>query len=215
MRAHPTELAALLGLERVLPQLNRLRELLPLTQRAARLEPANAELRGLLLRLYVALNEPDSARSAVWQWARAQPHDAAPYREWAIALEQVGENAAARDVLLAGRQALGDRTALAIELADVRRRLGDWEGAAREWAAAVAAVPARLSTATGQLVDAPVERREAITQVLTAGVAAAASRQIAAALLLSWGDPQRAWAVFAPTVSARSADAVSALRIHY
>ena len=212
VRAHPTELAALLGLERVLPQLNRLRELLPLTQRAARLEPTNAELRSLLLRLYVALNEQDSARSAARRWARAQPRDDGPYREWAIALEEAGENAAARDVLLAGRQALGEPTALAIELAEVRRRLGDWEGAAREWAAALTAVPTQLSTAAGQLIDAPVERREAIAQVLTGGLAAAASRQLAAALLLSWGDPQRAWTVFAPTVSARSADAAPALR---
>jgi len=211
-RAHPTDLAALLGLERVLPQLGRLREVLPLAQHASQLEPENAEFRGLLLRLYVALSQPDSARSAARQWARAQPRDAGPYREWALALEEVGANAAARDVLLAGRQALGDATALAVELAEVRRRMGEWEGAAREWATALAVVPAQLSTAVGQLVDAPVDRREGVIQVLTGASDAPAARQLGAALLLSWGDPQRAWAVFEPTVSGRSVDAAYALR---
>src|SRR6266705_983498 len=68
--------------------------------------------------LYLALSQPDSARSAARQWARARPRDPGPYREWALALEEAGANAAARDVLLAGRQALGDAMALAVELAE-------------------------------------------------------------------------------------------------
>src|SRR5439155_177386 len=87
-----------------------------------------------------------------------------------------------------------------------------WEGAAREWATALAVVPAQLSTAVGQLVDAPVDRREGVIQVLTGASDAPAARQLGAALLLSWGDPQRAWAVFEPTVSGRSVDAAYALR---
>src|SRR5206468_4854686 len=60
LRADPTNLPALLGLQRVLPPLNRLGELLPAAQRGAAASPANAALRGVLLRTYVALNEPDS-----------------------------------------------------------------------------------------------------------------------------------------------------------
>src|SRR5437773_2321608 len=44
LRADPTNLQALLGLERVLPPLNRLGELLPAAQRAAAASPANAAL---------------------------------------------------------------------------------------------------------------------------------------------------------------------------
>src|SRR5207245_8713794 len=63
LRAEPTNLSALLGLERVLPPINRLGELLPAAQRAAAASPSNAALRGVLLRTYVALNEPDSGRA--------------------------------------------------------------------------------------------------------------------------------------------------------
>src|SRR2546428_275662 len=87
LRAEPTNLSALLGLERVLPPINRLGELLPAAQRAAAASPSNVALRGVLLRTYVALNEPDSGRAVALRWAAAAPGDEAPYREWAMALE--------------------------------------------------------------------------------------------------------------------------------
>src|SRR5438477_619008 len=86
LRAEPTNLAALLGLERVLPSLSRLPELLPAAQRAVAASPRNAALRALLLRTYVALTELDSARALAQRWTAEQPRDEAPYREWAIAL---------------------------------------------------------------------------------------------------------------------------------
>src|SRR6266705_6696598 len=55
LRGEPTNLAALLGLERVLPSLTRLPDLLPAAQRAVAASPRNAALRALLLRTYVAL----------------------------------------------------------------------------------------------------------------------------------------------------------------
>src|SRR6059036_1833527 len=117
LRADPTNLSALLGLERVLPPLNRLGELLPVAQRAAAANPSNVALRGVLLRTYVALNEPDSARALALRWAAAAPRDEAPYREWAMALEAARQQAAAREVLLAGRRALGRADAFGTELA--------------------------------------------------------------------------------------------------
>src|SRR6266403_5784484 len=78
LRADPTNLTALLGLERVLPPLNRLGELLPAAQRAAAASPTNVALRGVLLRTYVALNEPDSARAVALRWTAAAPSDEAP-----------------------------------------------------------------------------------------------------------------------------------------
>src|SRR5438552_14668284 len=130
LRADPTNLPALLGLERVLPPLNRLGELLPAAQRAAATSPSNAALRGVLLRTYVALNESDSARAVALRWAAAAPRDEAPYREWAMALEDTHRHAAARDVLLVGRRALGRPGAFGIELAELSQLSGDWEGAA-------------------------------------------------------------------------------------
>jgi tetratricopeptide (TPR) repeat protein len=210
-RGDPTDLPALLGLERVLPQLDRLRELLPLAQRAAALSSTSDALRALLLRTYVALNEPDSARSVARRWARARPHDEEPYREWAIALSEKRAYDDARQVLLAGRAALGQPAAFAIEVAELQARVGDWEGAAREWSTAVTAAPEHLANAATQLSDAPPERRERIARLLTATDASAPTVRLAAELELAWGDAPRAWAIFAPTVVAPSAEAADAL----
>src|SRR6059058_1672536 len=202
LRADPTNLSALLGLERVLPPLNRLGELLPAAQRAAAASPTNAALRGVLLRTYVALNEPDSGRAVALRWAAAAPRDEAPYREWAMALEDAHRHAAARDVLLVGRRALGRPGAFGIELAELSRLSGDWEGAAREWAAALEDAPVQLPNAA----------RERIARLLTAGTPSPLTRRLAGELLLGWGQPQRAWAVFEPSVATPSADAAFALR---
>src|SRR5205807_1912043 len=130
LRADPTNLSALLGLERVLPPINRLGELLPAAQRAAAASPSNGALRGVLLRTYVALNEPDSGRAVALRWAAAAPRDEAPYREWAMALEDAHRHGPARDVLLLGRRALGRPGAFGIELAELSQLPGDWEGPA-------------------------------------------------------------------------------------
>src|SRR5437867_3491737 len=212
LRADPTNLSALLGLERVLPPLNRLGELLPAAQRAAAASPTNAALRGVLLRTYVALNEPDSGRAVALRWAAAAPHDEAPYREWAMALEDAHRHAAARDVLLVGRRALGRPGAFGIELAELSRLSGDWEGAAREGAAALPDAPAQLPNAASALADAPDAQRERIARLLTAGTPSPLTRRLAGELLLGWGQPQRAWAVFEPSVATPSADAAFALR---
>src|SRR6266581_1347443 len=183
LRADPTNLQALLGLERVLPPLNRLGELLPAAQRAAAASPANAA-----------------------------PRDEAPYREWAMALEDTHRHAAARDVLLVGRRALGRPGAFGIELAELSRLSGDWEGAAREWAAALEDAPVQLPHASSALAEAPDAARERIARLLTAGTPSPLTRRLAGELLLSWGQPQRAWAVFEPSVATPSADAAFALR---
>ena len=212
LRADPTNLSALLGLERVLRPLNRLGELLPAAQRAAAASPTNAALRGVLLRTYVALNEPDSGRAVALRWAAAAPRDEAPYREWAMALEDAHRHAAARDVLLVGRRALGRPGAFGIELAELSRLSGDWEGAAREWAAALEDAPVQLPNAASALAEAPDAARERIARLLTAGTPSPLTRRLAGELLLGWGQPQRAWAVFEPSVATSSADAAFALR---
>src|SRR5437763_5323417 len=212
LRADPTNLSALLGLERVLRPLNRLGELLPAAQRAAAASPTNAALRGVLLRTYVALNEPDSGRAVALRWAAAAPRDEAPYREWAMALEDAHRHAAARDVLLVGRRARGRPGAFGIELAELSRLSGDWEGAAREWAAALEDAPVQLPNAASALAEAPDAARERIARLLTAGTPSPLTRRLAGELLLGWGEALRAWAVFEPSVAESSTDAAFAVR---
>src|SRR5439155_355901 len=131
LRGDSTNLAALLGLERVLPSLNRVPDLLPAAQRAVAASPKNAALRGLLLRTYVTLNEADSARVLAQRWAAEQPRDEAPYREWAIALQDAHRYAEARQVFLAGRRALGRRGAFGVELGELPEPVGEWAGGGR------------------------------------------------------------------------------------
>src|SRR5881392_2582045 len=212
LRGEPTNVAALLGLERVLPSLNRLPDLLPVAQRAVATSPHNAALRALLLRTYVALNAPDSARAVAQRWATEQPRDETPYREWAIALEDAHRFGDARQVLLAGRRALGRPAAFGIELAELLERVGEWEGAAREWGAALTEAPTQLPNAASSLAEAPAEQRERIVRAVLATEPTPLERRLAGELLLGWGEPQRAWTVFEPTASDSSSDAAYALR---
>ncbi|HUL49838.1 MAG TPA: hypothetical protein VLT79_07500 [Gemmatimonadales bacterium] len=212
LRADPTNLPALLGLERVLPLLNRMPDLLPYAQRAVAADSTRSDLQALLLRLYLILNEPDSARAMARRWSQARPGEEAPYREWAIALEDVAAYDAAREVLLDGRQALGRPAAFAIELGELYIRLGQWVPAAKEWGLAVTAQPAQIPTAAAQLAEAPQDLRGKIADALSSGNAAPETRRVAAELLLEWGDPARAWEIFAPTTAAHTQQNAYALR---
>jgi tetratricopeptide (TPR) repeat protein len=212
LRAEPTNLSALLGLERVLPGLGRLPELLPVAQRATTASPTNVALRSVLLRTYVELSEPDSARAVALRWIAAAPRDEAPYREWAMALEDQRRHEAARAVLVDGRRALGRPEAFGIELAELAERSGDWEEAAREWAAALSGAPAQLPYAASELGAAPPSHRDRIARVLTAGDPPPLTRRLAGELLLTWGQPERGWAVYAPSVATPLADAAGAAR---
>src|SRR5207302_6638427 len=68
LRGEPTNLAALLGLERVLPPLGRLPELLPLVRRALAADSANRAFRALGVRALAPLDEPDRAEGAARRW---------------------------------------------------------------------------------------------------------------------------------------------------
>src|SRR3989449_2042766 len=205
LRGAPTNLAALLGLERVLPSLGRLPELLPLVRRALAADSANRAFRALEVRMLATLNEPDSAEAAARRWIALAPGDEGPYREWALALADARRFEEARAVLVAGQRALGGggsrAGALAVELADLAARRGDWEDAAREWGRAAAAAPDQLPNAAAQLVDVAPGQRDRVTRALVEDPSPVA-RRLGAELLLAWGDPARAWAVFEPTVTA-------------
>src|SRR5207237_324711 len=81
-----TNIPALLGLERTLFVLSRMSELLPLVQTARARQPDSPALRSLELRVYAALNEPDSLEAIARRWAASAPQSDAPYREWCLAL---------------------------------------------------------------------------------------------------------------------------------
>src|SRR5437899_2249451 len=180
LRGEPTNLAALLGLERALPPLGRLPELLPLVRRALAADSANRAFRALEVRALATLNEPDSAEAAARRWIALAPGDEGPYREWALALADARRFDEARAVLVAGQRALGGggsrAGALAVELADLAARRGDWEDAARpvlERLAADSTVPADAQAlANTALVEALIRQGDldaATARLATAG----------------------------------------------
>jgi len=211
LRAEPANVPALLGLERVLPTLGRLRELLPFV-RAALAADSSVTIRGLALRVFTAAEEDDSAAALARGWAAQRPHDPAPWREWAIALEDHQRFDDARNVLIEGRQALGLPGALAIELAELAQRTGDWQAAALEWVMALAAAPDQLANAVSQLEDTPQDQRERVVRVLTTPGASVAVQRTAASLLLGWGQPEVAWATFFATLADSTPETAIALR---
>ena len=214
LRTDPANLPALLGLERVLPPLSRLAELLPLVQRARERVPENSTLRGLELRVYAQMNEPDSLEAAARRWAAAAPRSDGPYREWALALADRRGFDEARRVLLLGRRALGGSPAtLAIELAELEQRVENWEGAAREWGHAVAVLADLLPNASSQLGDTPLPQRTRVVAALTTPDAAPRARQLAAEVLLGWGQATEAWRLFEQSIAGpQSPETASALR---
>lgn len=210
VRADPVNVPALLGLERTLFVLNRMPELLPLVQRARARAPENAALRSLELRVYAALNQPDSLEAVVRRWADATPHSEVPYREWGLALADHRRWDEARRAYLAGRRTLGGEGTLAIELAELEQRAGNWEAAAIEWGRAVTRSGDAGPNAASQLAEAPPAARERITRVFTAPEASIRTKRVGAEVLLSWGQPTAAWALLEPTLN--DSEAQTALR---
>src|SRR6266704_1530200 len=124
VRGDPTNLPALLGLERTLFVLNRLPELLPLVQNARARLPESVALRSLELRVYAGLNQLDSLETIARRWAAAAPQSEQPYREWGQALADHRVWDEARRALLTGRRTLGGNGT-----PDALRRFADLAGA--------------------------------------------------------------------------------------
>src|SRR6059036_2850619 len=212
VRSDPTNIPALLGLERTLFVLNRISELLPLVQNARARQPDSPALRSLELRVYAALNEPDSLEAIARRWAASAPQSEAPYREWGLALADRRMWDGARRAFLVGRQTLGGDGTIAIELAELEQRVGNWEASATEWVRAVARSPDVEPNAASQLADAPAPMRDRVARALTASGVSVGARRLGAEVLLTWGRPNEAWAAMEPTLVTADSDAPTALR---
>ncbi|HEX4620742.1 MAG TPA: hypothetical protein VH208_04170, partial [Myxococcaceae bacterium] len=212
LRTDSTNLAALLGLERVLPQLGRLAELVPLVQRATLgTQERDEQLLGLELRTFVALSLNDSVAALARRWTARLPGDETPWREWAIAKLDQQDAVEARRILFEGRKAVGTPRAFAIELAEIAASTGDWAGAAQDWGDAVTTDDGQIPNAVVQLESAPDAAHPTVTDALTKPQQSAAARRLGANLLLDWGQGDEAWTVFDRTVTDSSRATVMGL----
>jgi len=212
IRSDPTNIPALLGLERTLFVLSRMSELLPLVQTARARQPDSPALRSLELRVYAALNEPDSLEAITRRWAASAPQSDAPYREWGLALADRRMWDEARRAFLTGRQTLGGDGTLAIELAELEQRTGNWEASATEWGRAVTRSSDVEPNAASQLADAPAPMHDRVARALTAPGTSARARRLGAEVLLTWGRPNEAWAAMEPTLAPTDSETPAALR---
>ena len=212
LKTDSTNLPALLGLERVLPQLGRLQELVPLVQRAVRTtREQDSELLGLELRTYVALSMEDSVAGLAHRWTARVPGDETPWREWAVATLDRQDVVDARRILLDGRKAVGDPRAFAIELAEIAASTGDWVATAQDWGDAVTTDAGQIQNAAVQLESAPESAHHAVTDVLTRPTESISARRLGANLLLDWGAGDQAWTMFGATLTDSSRETARAL----
>ncbi len=188
LRASPAEVAALLGLERVLVPLNRPGDLLPEVRAAVAANPTSSVVYGIALRAWAAVDQPDSVRAVAERWAALSPGDEAPYREWGAAALSRRDHQGAVEAYRRGRARLQRPDALAAEMAQVATAEGRYTDALSEWLVAVRRLPGYRLSAEAGLAQAPPSARPELLRALRQEDELVASR-MEAELRVRWGDP--------------------------
>ncbi|MCZ6916875.1 MAG: hypothetical protein O7I93_08870 [Gemmatimonadetes bacterium] len=207
----PANLSALLGLERVLQPIGQLDSILPFVDSALALQPENAAIRSLELRVWGKLQQLERLTAAARRWIEAMPGNADPYREWANALSRSGDVAAARAVLEDGAADVGTAV-LARDMATQAGIAGDWGAAARHWRLAVGHNESVEAPAVTNMTPAPMEAHRAILNVLSRDRHDKVGGRIAANLLVSWNRPEEGWVILDRSVPDEPQAAVPLLR---
>lgn len=210
LAATPSDLAALLGLERALTPLGRLLEMIPPVQAASRGDPSSGVL-GIAIRVYTAARQPDSARAAVVRWSLLEPTSEMPFQEWGLAAYGARDRASAKAAYLLGRERLGKPDAMAAELGQLATAEGDYAGAAREWSLAIHRIPGYRGTALSILSQVPATGRATLLRELEK-IGDLAGERLAAALQIRWGEPLAAVRRLIATIARSGTDGVEALQ---
>jgi tetratricopeptide (TPR) repeat protein len=192
LRLDPTNMPALLGLERVLTPLGQLDSLLGPVAAALARQPTNRMVRAIELRAWAGLGRPDSLTAAARRWLQADSTNPDVYREWAFAVAQHGDLRAAEAILNEGLNRLGGET-LTIELAQMAGLAGQWADAARYWRQVLLRNDGLASSAALNLERTPENLREGVLHVLLREPPDSQPRRVAAELLLGWNRAGEAW----------------------
>ena len=193
---------ALLGLERVWTEAGLRDSVLPVVQRVLMVRRTDPVARGIQLRALVASAQDDAARVAFTDWRRANPTDAAPYREYARLLLSIGRAKAADTVLTEAARLLGNGRELSGEVGQLNIALERWQPAAVAYRIAVVEQPWMETAALFALQRTPVGMRDSVRAILSAPPAVLAPRRLLSNLELQWAEPRRAWS----TLSALTVD---------
>lgn len=165
--ADPGSSGGLFALERVLRARGQIVRILPAVSDFLDADPDSPGVRSLELRVLAEVDSTDAVRREAEAWIAADPLSETPYREVGRVYERAFGSEAALVLLRSGREAIGDPSALALEIGDLLAAAGDVEGAAAEWALAVDPDAGQVATVTRRV------------QGLSQGVDRAADRLVA------------------------------------
>jgi tetratricopeptide (TPR) repeat protein len=184
---------ALLGLERCSMEIAQPDTLLAILDSVLARRPRDPTARMVHLRTLTTVRRYEQAAQAFDQWVSAVPRDAAPYREYARVLLDLGRVRTADTVLEQATRALGTPREIAAELAELRGALGMWESSARSWREAMSIAPYLEQSAVFVLTPAPDSARDSIRAILAAPPADLHTRRILAGLEMRWRSAREDW----------------------
>ncbi|MSR07685.1 MAG: tetratricopeptide repeat protein [Gemmatimonadetes bacterium] len=201
LRVEPSNLSALLGLERVLKSSRQLPTIFPQLQRALSRDSRNPVLRAIELRVWTGIGNDDSVTASAERWIQTAPESPDPYHEWAGGLLAAGRLDDAQRVLGVATAKLGQPPMLP-DLAQLAAGRGQWVEAARLWHTAVAGAEQLADLANENLTAVPEATRPQVLTLLSRTLPGAAARRMAADLELGWGHAPQAWALLEPAIPA-------------
>ena len=185
---------ALLGLERVWAEAGLRDSIIPVVQRILMVRRTDPVARGIQLRALVSSAQDEAARIAFTEWRRANPTDAAPYREYARLLISSGRAKSADTVLTEAARLLGNGRELSGEVAQLNIALERWLPAAVAYRIAVTEQPWMETAALFALQRAPLGMRDSVRAIIAAPPINFRARRLLSNLELQWTEPRRAWA---------------------
>lgn len=189
----PAAVNALLGLERTYAELGWADSLLAPLDSLIAASPREPVYRSVQLRTLQALGRDAQLRAAFERWTREMPGDPTPFREYARILLQRNQAVAADSVLRRGGQSLGSSSGMALEVAQARAALGQWQQSAQAWRVALTDAPYLTQAAVYALSPTPADKRDSVERVLRSFPADPAARRTLADLDLTWGLASAAW----------------------
>lgn len=190
----PDPTGAVLGLERCLHMVGHPDSLLPLLDTLFVRKPTDPTLRVVQLRTLSTVRNDAGLKRAFSEWVALAPREPAPYREYARILLDMGRALAADSVLASAERALGSKTEIAAEFAQMQAALGLWTKAAQSWREASQHRSYLERAAVFSLFQAPAELRDSIRQILREPPVAVNARRVLAGLEVRWHAPLEGWA---------------------
>lgn len=192
----PAEPGAVLAYERITRRQGRLENVLPVLERAIRTDPESPLLRQVQLRVLAGLGRTDEVREAGERWLQMSPRSDVAYREYAAALQRVGELREAESILRQGQGAVSRTVALTFQLADLYASERRWFNAAGQWLALLRLSPGVNWDLIGRKLEAlgleAVFAAEAILEQLPDEPISPDERKLAAIAAIFAGRPEEA-----------------------